>query len=160
MLWRLPIHAPCRSGWPDVDGDLSARASSLAQIVCQSEIGKRELGADYRAQIAVFHQFCYLTQYPGVRLDEDEGRFVVTGLPVHKYAFKTSTLRNIALTAPYMHNGVFKTLEEVVNFYNNGGGKGLQIAPENQTLPFDKLHLTATEMQQIISFLRALSNIE
>ena len=94
------------------------------------------------------------------RLDEDEGRFVVTGLPVHKYAFKTSTLRNIALTAPYMHNGVFKTLEEVVNFYNNGGGKGLQIAPENQTLPFDKLHLTATEMQQIISFLRALSNIE
>jgi len=94
------------------------------------------------------------------RLDEDEGRFVVTGLPVHKYAFKTSTLRNIALTAPYMHNGVFKTLKEVVNFYNNGGGKGLHIAPENQTLPFDKLHLTATEMQQIIAFLRTLSNIE
>ncbi|MGF2414675.1 MAG: cytochrome-c peroxidase, partial [Ferruginibacter sp.] len=92
------------------------------------------------------------------KLDEDEGRFAVTGLPVHKYAFKTSSLRNITLTAPYMHNGVFKTLNQVINFYNNGGGKGLKIAPENQTLPFDKLNLTATEKQHIISFLKALTD--
>lgn len=94
------------------------------------------------------------------KLDKDEGRFAVTGLPLHKYAFKTSTLRNIALTAPYMHNGVFKTLEEVINFYNNGGGKGLKIAPQNQTLPFEKLHLTATEKQNIILFLRALTDVQ
>ena len=92
------------------------------------------------------------------KLDEDEGRFAITDLLVHKYAFKTSTLRNIALTAPYMHNGVFKTLDQVINFYNNGGGKGLKIAPENQTLPFDKLNLTATEKQHIISFLKTLTD--
>ena len=93
-------------------------------------------------------------------LDKDEGRFAITGLPLHKYAFKTSTLRNIALTAPYMHNGVFKTLEEVIGFYNNGGGKGLKIAPKNQTLPFEKLHLTATEKQNIILFLRTLTGVQ
>jgi cytochrome c peroxidase len=92
------------------------------------------------------------------KLDEDEGRFAVTGLPVHKFAFKTSSLRNIALTAPYMHNGVFKTLEEVISFYNNGGGKGLKIAPKNQTLPFEKLSLTAIEKKNIISFLKTLTD--
>jgi cytochrome c peroxidase len=92
------------------------------------------------------------------KLDADEGRFNITGLPLHKYAFKTSTLRNIALTAPYMHNGVFKTLEEVLDFYNNGGGKGLKIAPANQTLPFDKLGLSATEKKAVIAFLKTLTD--
>jgi len=92
------------------------------------------------------------------KLDKDEGRFKITGLPVHKYAFKTSSLRNIALTAPYMHNGVFKTLEAVIDFYNNGGGKGLKIAPLNQTLPFEKLHLSALEKNNIISFLKTLTD--
>ena len=91
-------------------------------------------------------------------LDKDLGRFVITGLPLHQYAFKTSTLRNITLTAPYMHNGVFKTLDEVIDFYNNGGGKGLKIAPPNQTLPFDKLHLTTAEKKNIIAFLGALTD--
>lgn len=92
------------------------------------------------------------------RLDEDEGRYLTTGLPVHKYAFKTTTLRNISLTAPYMHNGVFKTLEDVLDFYNNGGGKGLNIAPSNQTLPFTKLNLTRAEQQDIIAFLKTLTD--
>jgi cytochrome c peroxidase len=93
-----------------------------------------------------------------VRLDEDEGRFIATGVPIHKYAFKTSGLRNIALTAPYMHNGVFKTLDEVMEFYNNGGGKGLKIAPPNQTLPFEKLNLSKKEQQSIVAFLNTLSD--
>jgi len=91
-------------------------------------------------------------------LDEDEGRYIATGLPMHKFAFKTSGLRNIALTAPYMHNGVFKTLEEVIDFYDNGGGKGLKIAPENQTLPFDKLNLSPVEKKDIILFLKTLTD--
>lgn len=94
------------------------------------------------------------------RLDEDEGRFAATGLPMHKYAFKTATLRNIALTAPYMHNGVFKTLEEVMDFYNNGGGKGLHIAPANQTLPFEKLGLTRQERLNIIAFMKSLTDTQ
>lgn len=94
----------------------------------------------------------------GARIDEDEGRFFSTNLPMHKFAFKTTTLRNIALTAPYMHNGVFNTLEQVLDFYNNGGGKGLSIDPPNQTLPFDKLNLSKTEQRQIISFLKTLTD--
>lgn len=92
------------------------------------------------------------------KLDSDPGRFLVTGLLIHRYAFKTTTLRNIALTAPYMHNGVFKNLEEVIEFYNNGGGKGLRIAPENQTLAFEKLHLTKSEIKHIILFLKTLTD--
>ena len=91
-------------------------------------------------------------------LDKDEGRFIITGLPLHKYAFKTSALLNIALTAPYMHNGVFKTLETVVDFYNNGGGKGLKFGLQNQILPFDKLGLTTTEKRIIIAFLKTLTD--
>ncbi len=92
------------------------------------------------------------------KLDPDLGKYLFTQSVIHKYSFKTPTLRNIQLTAPYMHNGVYKTLEEVMNFYNKGGGKGLKIAPENQTLPFDKLNLSKTEINDIISFMKSLTD--
>jgi len=57
-----------------------------------------------------------------------------------------------------MHNGVFKTLEEVMDFYNKGGGKGLKIAPGNQTLPFDKLNLSKKEQTDIINFMKSLTD--
>ncbi len=96
--------------------------------------------------------------FPNSALDADAGRFGATQLAIHKYSFKTPTLRNIALTAPYMHNGVYKTLEEVIDFYNRGGGKGLKIAPANETLPFDKLNLTKNEKKNIILFLKTLTD--
>ncbi len=92
------------------------------------------------------------------RLDKDSGRYYATHSIIHLFAFKTPTLRNVALTAPYMHNGVFKTLEEVIDFYNNGGGKGLKISPPNQSLPFDKLNLTAKEKKDIITFMKSLTD--
>lgn len=91
-------------------------------------------------------------------LDNDSGRYLITGFPVHLFSFKTPTLRNIELTGPYMHNGVFKTLKEVVAFYNKGGGKGLHIEPDNQTLPFDKLKLTRKEQKNIIAFMKTLTD--
>ncbi len=91
-------------------------------------------------------------------LDSDEGKFKFTHSIVHKYAFKTPTLRNIELTAPYMHNGVYNTMEEVMDFYNKGGGNGLKIAPENQTLPDQKLNLSKKEIRAVISFLRTLTD--
>ena len=91
-------------------------------------------------------------------LDPDTGRFGFTTSVIHRFAFKTPTIRNIELTAPYMHNGVYTTLEEVMEFYNNGGGKGLKIAPENQTLPFDKLNLSPKEIKDIISFMKSLTD--
>ncbi|MBS1607855.1 MAG: cytochrome-c peroxidase [Bacteroidetes bacterium] len=91
-------------------------------------------------------------------LDTDIGKAGFTTSVIHKFAFKTPTLRNIELTAPYMHNGVYTTLEEVMEFYNNGGGKGLKIAPANQSLPFDKLNLSKKEIGDIISFMKALTD--
>ena len=91
-------------------------------------------------------------------LDTDLGKFLFTTATLHKYSFKTPTLRNIELTAPYMHNGVYNTLEEVIEFYNNGGGKGLKIAPPYQSLPFDKLNLSKKEISDIISFMKTLTD--
>ena len=92
------------------------------------------------------------------KLDSDLGKYLFTRSAIHKYSFKTPTIRNIELTAPYMHNGVFKTLEEVMDFYNKGGGKGLKIAPGNQTLSFDKLNLSKKEQTDIINFMKSLTD--
>jgi len=92
------------------------------------------------------------------KLDSDLGKYLFTRSAIHKYSFKTPTIRNIELTAPYMHNGVFKTLEEVMAFYNKGGGKGLKIAPGNQTLSFDKLNLSKKEQTDIINFMKSLTD--
>lgn len=92
------------------------------------------------------------------RLDPDEGKFNFTRSVIHRHAFKTPTLRNIELTAPYMHNGVYRTLDEVMNFYNNGGGSGLHIAPVNQTLPVDKLNLSKKEIGDMIAFMKTLTD--
>ncbi len=57
-------------------------------------------------------------------LTEDPGRYLITKDRKDWKAFRTPTLREIPKTAPYMHNGVFKTLDEVIEFFNEGGGKG------------------------------------
>jgi cytochrome c peroxidase len=93
------------------------------------------------------------------QLDSDLGKFELTKAEIHRHSFKTPTIRNIALTAPYMHNGVFKTLEEVVDFYNEGGGKGLGFKMPNQTLPEDKLNLTILEKKQLIAFMKTLTDV-
>ena len=79
-------------------------------------------------------------------------------MPQLKHAFKTPSLRNVAVTAPYMHNGVYTTLEEVVDFYNKGGGVGLGIAVENQTLPADSLELNEKEIKALVAFMKTLTD--
>jgi len=76
----------------------------------------------------------------------------------NKYAFRTPSLRNVALTAPYMHNGAYPTLESVVDFYNRGGGAGIGIQLDNQTLPPDPLHLSAGEQRALVTFMRSLTD--
>ncbi len=78
---------------------------------------------------------------------------------IYENSFKTMTVRNIAVTKPYFHNGAFNTLEEVLEFYNEGGAEGLGLQINNQTLPADKLNLTDNEMKQIIAFLNSLTDI-
>lgn len=94
----------------------------------------------------------------GKKISPDLGRYLQYEMPQLKNAFKTPSLRNVAVTAPYMHNGVFSTLEEVVDFYNKGGGAGLGISVENQTLPSDKLELTPKEIKALIAFMKTLTD--
>ncbi|EJG02983.1 cytochrome-c peroxidase [Flavobacterium sp. F52] len=94
----------------------------------------------------------------GKSLSSDKGRYIYNKMPQLVGAFKTPTVRNSAVTAPYMHNGVFKTLEEVVSFYNKGGGIGLGYEVENQTLPFDKLNLTVKEEKALVAFMKTLTD--
>ncbi|TGD59426.1 cytochrome c peroxidase [Flavobacterium humi] len=91
-------------------------------------------------------------------IDNDLGEYEITRSPLKKHAFKTPTVRNSAITFPYMHNGVYKTLEEVINFYNLGGGAGIGITVDNQTLPGDKLQLSKTEISNLVAFLKTLNN--
>ncbi|MBC8048211.1 MAG: cytochrome C peroxidase, partial [Fimbriimonadaceae bacterium] len=91
-------------------------------------------------------------------IDNDKGRYDIQNVPVYEFAFKTQTVRNIQLTAPYMHNGVYTTLEEIMDFYNRGGAAGLNIELEFQTLPPDKLNLSKIEIADIISFMQSLTD--
>lgn len=95
-------------------------------------------------------------------LDTDHGRGqsgrIKDEAPFRKRSFKTPTVRNIALTAPYMHNGSFNTLQEVMHFYNRGGGAGLGLDVPYQTLAEDRLRLTHNEMDAIIAFMQTLTD--
>jgi cytochrome c peroxidase len=93
-------------------------------------------------------------------LDEDLGKFALHQKDLHKFAFKTPSIRNIALTAPYMHNGVFESMEEVIDFYNRGGGQGLGINLPTQTLPADQLRLSKEEKQALIAFMKSLTDTD
>lgn len=94
-------------------------------------------------------------------VDSDEGRYdnqkPRDRAYFYQYSFKTPTVRNVAKTAPYMHNGVYDTLEEVMDFYNKGGGQGIGIKLPHQTLPFDNLQLSDQEQKDIVAFMRALN---
>jgi len=57
-----------------------------------------------------------------------------------------------------MHNGVYKTLEQVLDFYNRGGGAGIGIQLDNQTLSGDPLNLNPEEIKSIIAFLNTLED--
>jgi cytochrome c peroxidase len=81
------------------------------------------------------------------------GRFVVTLRPSDIGRFKTPTLRNIAVTAPYMHDGSQKTLEEVIDFYNQGGEKNPVL--DSGIRP---LNLTDQEKADLVEFLKALTS--
>lgn len=89
-------------------------------------------------------------------IDSDFGRYNYTHLELHRYAFKTPSLRSISRTAPYMHNGVFDNLEEVIDFYNKGGGAGQGMDFPQQTLGADSLGLSKQEQKSLLDFLKSL----
>lgn len=88
----------------------------------------------------------------GVRLAvEDKGRGVITGNSANDGQFKTPNLRNVELHGPYMHNGRFATLDDVIDFYNRGGDFPNQPNVDSIMRP---LNLTPTQKSQLVAFLK------
>lgn len=85
-------------------------------------------------------------------LQDDDGRFEVTRKAADRWAYRTPSLRNVAITGPYMHDGSLATLEEVVEYYQRGGidnpGKDKLLQP---------LQLSAEEKRNLAAFLRSLT---
>ncbi len=93
----------------------------------------------------------------GVSWDQppfDLGRFAQTRRDADRGRFKTPTLRGVAATAPYMHDGSLETLEAVVEFYNRGGGKNPHL--DSAMAP---LGLSKEDEKDLVAFLRALSDV-
>ncbi len=87
----------------------------------------------------------------------DLGLYEITQNPMDKAKFKTPTLRNIAFSAPYMHDGRFKTLEEVIDFYNTGGHTSSTLDPLMKN-PETGLLLTEDAKANLLAFLHTLSD--
>ncbi len=92
---------------------------------------------------------------PALSLDDyaDKGRGVVTGNRNENGLFRVPTLRNLKYTAPYMHDGRFKTLEEVLDHYASGGHPGINVSPNVR-----QLHLSKQDRADLIAFLNTLND--
>lgn len=141
---------------PGENGNLSARGGSCDH--CHS-------GNNFLFTSTSFTTPGGATQYfnNGLALSSDLGRFGVTGVAADRGKFRVPTLRNIALTAPYMHDGRFQTLEEVVEHYNehintNTADPILLMSNPAITGSLGPLALTATEKRQLVAFLRTLTD--
>lgn len=91
----------------------------------------------------------------GIGMDKEEpdlGRYEVTGEEKDKGAFKTPTVRNIAMTAPYMHDGATNTLEEIVEIYAKGGHPNPYLSDK-----IKKIDLTDQEKKDLVEFMKALT---
>lgn len=105
-------------------------------------------------RIATRHFFATINDYPEPRkLNADYGREILTKNKADRGQFKTPSLRELAYTAPYMHNGAFEYLEDVIEFYSKGGGDAANKDPLLK--PFT---LTDQEKEDLVAFLEALSS--
>ena len=108
-------------------------------------------GADFTA-----NEFRNIGLFDGRKLN-DSGRGAVTGSREDIGKFKTASLRNVAITGPYMHNGMFRTLKEVISFYNDPG-KIIPAAVNRDSLLAKPLGLTLREKRDLESFLLSLTD--
>ena len=144
------------------DADLAkkyAEAKAAAGTFAMSESAKRgrEIFFTEKGNCTACHVGANLSDEKyhnlGVGMDKaepDVGRFAVTKDAKDKGAFKTPTVRNVAYTAPYMHDGSLATLEEVVEWYDKGG----HVNP-NLSDKIKPLKLTAQEKADLVAFMRA-----
>jgi cytochrome c peroxidase len=86
---------------------------------------------------------------------KDSGRGKITNQKYDNGRFRVPSLRNVALTAPYMHDGGLTTLEEVIDHYNNGGHSAINVDPKIRNL-----HLSDQEKSDLVNFLKTLTELE
>jgi cytochrome c peroxidase len=106
---------------------------------------------------SLFTDFAYKNNGIG-RTSPDDGRARVTGRAADRDKFKTPSLRNVALTAPYMHDGRFATLEEVVAHYDHGVQRTGTLDPNLAKHPDGGLALSADDQHALVAFLRTLTD--
>jgi cytochrome c peroxidase len=140
--------------WKFYDDSTAVSASVKRGFMIFNEKGqcvKCHFGADFTA-----HEFRNIGLFNGRDLN-DSGRFVVTGKSEDIGKFKTSSLRNLSVTAPYMHNGIFKTIEEVIEFYNDTE-KVIPNPVNKDSLLIQPLGLTQQEKKDLAAFLHSLTD--
>ena len=90
------------------------------------------------------------------QLSKDSGRFKINPAIETLHAFRTGSIRNATFTKPYMHNGIFNTMDEVLDLYDAGGAAGKGLKLDNQTLSPDSLKLTKGEKEELKAFIKTL----
>lgn len=128
----------------------------LASYTASEERGKNLFFSE-RTNCYQCHQPPFFTDFSfrniGLERQNDLGRMRITAKEKDKWFWKVPTLRNIALTAPYFHDGSKATLSEVITFFNKGGGPG-----EKKDPLVHELNLTSKEQEDLASFLRTLTD--
>ncbi len=132
------------SGWPMVMSDLELEGLRIFQnkarcYLCHS--GRQFTDESFHNTGVAWSESAGLLQ--------DEGRAAITGKRYHRGAFKTPTLRDVALRGPYMHDGSLLTLEDVIDFYDRGGNPNPYL--DEKIVP---LHLSQQEKKALLAFLR------
>jgi len=146
-----------------VDSKFDDWSNDLKKLTAQEERG-RQLFIGDKAKCFSCHsmedfttdEFKNIGLYNEKELD-DAGLYNITQKETDKGKFKIPGLRNIAVTAPYMHNGMFKTLEEVVDYYNDPG-KVVSNAINIDNVLKKPLGLTEKEKKDLVAFLRTLTD--
>jgi cytochrome c peroxidase len=135
----------------------AAKAAAEAHPMSESAVRGRDIFFTEKGNCTACHVGANLADEKyhnlGIGMDKPEpdlGRFVVTKDEKDKGAFKTPTIRNVALTAPYMHDGSVATLEEVVEWYDKGGHPNPQLSEKIRPLK-----LTAQEKADLVAFMKA-----
>ena len=141
-----------RSGNAPIDRFLHGDTTALspdAKRGFRIFVGRANCGVCHLAPLFTDHRF----HNTGVSWGADDlGRFAVTGREEDRGAFKTPSLRNVARTAPYMHDGSLATLEDVIEHYSDGGTLNPVLDEEIQPLDLDP-----EEKRQLVAFLEALT---
>ncbi len=134
--------------------------NGIKSAISESEIRGRNLFFSERLACAQCHSGFNFTNYAFENnglydVYMDQGRFRLTEDTLDEALFKVPTLRNVDVTAPYMHNGSLSNLEEVVEHYNSGGK-----SHKHKSSLVKQLYLTNSEKEDLIAFLKSLTDID